>query len=184
MIQRVDRDTERPRCSHAGCLHEWWEVWPQVLCLQSKLSYPVSPSTAPNIPLLNPSSATDCYCLSCFSIAVTKHHDQSNLQKKNCFDVQFQRGKSPWWQSRCMIEQEPYSSHLEQKSQAGRVNWEQHMSLKPQSLSPVAYSSNKTTPPKPTQTAPLTGDQTFKHPSPWGDIQATTASQLTVLLET
>jgi hypothetical protein len=58
------------------------------------------------------------------------------------------------------------------------------LTLKPQSLYLVTHPLHKTTPPKPTQTAPLTGDQTFKHPSPWGDIQATTASQLTVLLET
>lgn len=60
-------------------------------------------------------------------------------------------------------------AHVNHEEEAESVHWEWHKSLEPHSLYAVTHTfSNKAIPSEAPQTAPPTGDQTFKCPSLWG----------------
>lgn len=127
--------------------------------------------------------------LSYFLIAVERHHDQSNLQKKEFIEnLQF-RGWTRDYHSRehgskqadIVMEQQLETcilhSDRRQRHKGGEANWDRCGLLKPKSPYQWHNSSNKGIPPNSfRQSHPLGPSPTFKYVSLWGGIKIQTTT--------
>lgn len=78
-------------------------------------------------------------CISSFLVAVTKQHDQGNLQKERLCSLMGQRDKSlSWWGNMAADGSRMLGAGiLSHKQEAKRVNWEWFQTLIPPSPTPV-----------------------------------------------